>query len=278
MQVSRKKARGGLVDVDDPLTLAVEARDRNALVMVAEAVRHGNLRLAYQPIVQSGAHGRVAFYEGLIRILDDTGRVIPARDFIGAVEATELGREIDCAALEMGLRALMRHPTLRLSINMSARSIGYPKWNRILENMLARNNTLAERLILAVTEASAMLVPELLLSFMQNLQRKGVTFAMDEFGSSFTSLRHLRDFYFDIVKIDGQFIRGISKSTDNQVLTRALIAISSQFDMFTVAVSVENEADANWLASANVDCLQGYLFGAPTVSPPWRQPNAAKAG
>ncbi|HBV55060.1 MAG TPA: EAL domain-containing protein [Rhodobacteraceae bacterium] len=268
----RKPSRADLPpELGSPLAVAVDQRDRHALVMVAEAVRHGNLRLAFQPVVQSGAIGKIAFYEGLIRILDKTGRTIPARDFIGAVETSELGREIDCAALEMGLRALARHPTLRLSINMSARSIGYPRWKQVLNRILEREPTVAERLILEITEASAMLVPELVIAFMHDLQRQGVTFALDDFGAGFTSFRYLRDFYFDIVKIDGQFIRGVHADADNQVLTKALVAIAQQFDMFTVAESVENAADSHWLVQAGVDCQQGYLFGAPTVSPPWKE-------
>ena len=171
----------------------------------------------------------------------------------------------------MGLRALARHPTLRLSINMSARSIGYPRWKQVLNRILEREPTVAERLILEITEASAMLVPELVIAFMHDLQRQGVTFALDDFGAGFTSFRYLRDFYFDIVKIDGQFIRGVHADADNQVLTKALVAIAQQFDMFTVAESVENAADSHWLVQAGVDCQQGYLFGAPTVSPPWKE-------
>jgi EAL domain-containing protein (putative c-di-GMP-specific phosphodiesterase class I) len=60
------------------------------------------------------------FYEGLIRVLDDTGRIIPARDFMGNVEERDLGRRIDCAALVTGLRTLKSNPGLRLAINMSA--------------------------------------------------------------------------------------------------------------------------------------------------------------
>lgn len=261
---------------ESPLAHALAERDRAALSMVAEAVRHGNLRLAYQPVVQAARPDRPAFHEGLIRILDETGRIIPARDFIAAVESTELGREIDCAALDMGLRALARHPDLRLSINMSARSIGYPAWLRVLRRGLDRDDTVGERLILEITERSAMLVPELVTSFMGDMQRRGVTFALDDFGAGFTSFRYLRDFYFDLVKIDGEFIRGIHASADNQVLTRALVAIAQQFDMFTVAEHVECDDDARWLIAAGVDCLQGYLYGAPSVAPPWRQAEAGQ--
>ena len=73
--------------------------------------------------------------------------------------------------------------------------------------------------------------------------------------------------YFDILKIDGQFIRGIAASGDNQVLVEALLSMARHFEMLTVAESVETAEDAGWLANAGVDCLQGYHFGAPTRRP-----------
>ena len=104
-------------------------------------------RLAYQPVVLSGNTDRIGFYEGLMRVLDHSGRVIPARDFMPAVEAHEIGREIDCAALRMGLITLSQQPQIRLSINMSARSIGYPRWTKILRQGLKTFPRLGERLI-----------------------------------------------------------------------------------------------------------------------------------
>ena len=136
---------------DSPLNAALAARDRSTLDMVAQAVRHKQCLLAFQPVVQARAPHNVAFYEGLIRILDETGRVIPARDFMPVVENTELGREIDCLALDTGLQALMQHPTLRLSVNMSARSIGYSRWMQTLNSALRRDERLGERACAFVT-------------------------------------------------------------------------------------------------------------------------------
>ncbi len=263
---------------DNPLDLAVQARDRETVQMVADALRHREVLLGFQPVVASANPSRVAFYEGLVRVLDATGRTIPARDFIGAVEETETGRILDCVSLELGLRTLARVPGLRLSINMSARSIGYSRWIKTLRRGIRRDPTVAERLILEITERSAMTVPELVVTFMSDLQRKGITFALDDFGAGYTSFRYLRDFYFDILKIDGQFTRGITQNADNQVLVKALVAIGQQFDMFTVAESVENQADAHWLAQAGVDCQQGYFHGAPTVTPDWERSDARAAG
>lgn len=254
----------------EPLGAALTGRHRDMPRMVAEAVADGRVALAYQPVVQALRPAHVAFHEGLIRVFDRQGRVVPARDFIAAVEPTATGREIDRLALELGLEALAEEPGLRLSINMSARSIGYPRWIRSLKSGLMRDATIGERLILEITEGSAMTVPELVMTFMADLARQGVSFALDDFGAGVTSFRHLRDFRFDILKIDGQFIRGIAEDADNQVLTNALRLIAEQFDMFTVAEAVETAADAAWLTELGIDCLQGYYFAAPTLHAPWR--------
>lgn len=256
---------------DNPLNFAVTARDQQTIDMVAHAIRHKQVLLAYQPIMQARDTSKTAFYEGLIRVLDETGRVIPAGDFMGAIENSELGRQLDTLALEKGLRALNDTPDLRLSINMSARSIGYQPWNRTLERWLKRNDLIGERLILEITESSAMLVPELVIDFMDRLQLQGICFAMDDFGAGYTAMRFFKDFCFDVVKIDGQFIRGISRCPDNQVMTSALISIARHFDMLTVAEFVETKEDAEMLAKLGVDCLQGYYFGAATTRPSWAE-------
>jgi len=255
----------------NPLGYAVAARDKSVMQMVEIALRNKQVLLAYQPIVQAKAPDKIAFYEALLRLTDETGRIIPAKEFITEIETTELGRIMDCIALEKGLRTLARQHELRLSINMSARSIGYPRWMRTLRQGLQRNATVGERLILEITESSAMTVPELVVTFMSDLQSKGVSFALDDFGAGYTSFRYLRDFYFDILKIDGQFIRGISQNHDNQVLTGALQAIAEQFDMLTVAEFVENREDAAFLAEMGINCLQGYYFAAPTVRQVWER-------
>lgn len=255
--------------LSDPLSAAIRARDKNTIAMVEQALRERRTRLAFQPVVLAGNDTKVGFHEGLIRILDTTGRVIPAREFINAVETRETGRIIDCAALRHGLDALAAVPDLRLSINMSARSIGYPRWMRILNEGLRRDPTIGERLILEITESSAMQMPEVVSSFMDDLRSEGIAFALDDFGAGYTAFRFFRDFFFDIVKIDGQFIRNIASNPDNQILTKALALIGKHFDMLVVAESVESRADAEWLAGSGIDCLQGYLFGAPAVAPDW---------
>lgn len=257
----------GLAETSSPLSVAVEADAARAVEMVADAVRQRRLRLAYHRVVLAGRTDRTGFHEGLIRVLDPGGRVIPAREFMAAVEMQELGRAIDCAALAMGFDALVRHPQLRLSINISARSMGWPRWLRLMQKGLDRHKGIGDRLILEIGEASAMAVPDLLAGLMAELRPKGISFALDGFGAGPFALRHLRELSFDLVKFDAQFSRDIHANADNQVLMSAFLAIARQFDMLTVAQGVERAAEAAWLAELGVDCLQGYLFAAPKLVP-----------
>jgi EAL domain-containing protein (putative c-di-GMP-specific phosphodiesterase class I) len=252
---------------DYPLAAALAEKDRATVAMVRLALRTRQVALALQPVVHAEDPTRIAFHEGLIRVLDGAGRLVPAREFIGAVEATDTGLELDRAALALGLEALRSDPGLRLAVNMSARSIGAVRWMETLASGLARDETVAERLILEITEASAMAMPELVTAFMTGLQRRGISFALDDFGAGQTSFRYFRDFSFDMVKIDRQFIANVHRDRDNQALVRALILIARQFDMFTVAEGVERAEDAAWLQAQGVDCLQGYLFGMPVLHP-----------
>ncbi len=263
---------------ENPLNSAVAARDATTVQMASEAVKHKQCKLAFQPVMRANPPHGVAFYEGFIRVLDETGRVIPAREFIPQLENTPIGRELDCIALEMGLRTLARTPNIRMSVNMSARSIGYARWSRVMERFLKKDPSIGERLILEISEDSAMTLPELVVDFMDRMQPRGVAFALDDFGASNFSFRHFREFLFDAAKIDGQFVRGISDNPDNQALVRALIAVAREFEILVTAESVETREDAEFLVACGVDCLQGFLFGAPSVSAPWKSGKLNKTG
>lgn len=249
----------------DPLQAAMASRDRDVPSMVRTALAAGRTQLAFQPVVRPKATGNAAFYEGLIRILDESGRILPARQFMSDVEETDLGREIDCASIKLGLEKLRANPGLRLAINMSARSIADGRWRETLMGGL-RGDDLGNRLILEISEQSAMMLPEVVIRFMAEMQPKGVAFALDDFGAGLTAFRYLKDFFFDLAKLDKHFVRDIDTSPDNQVLSEALITVAHQFEMFVVAEGVETDREAAILTDLGVDCLQGYLFGVPKAT------------
>lgn len=247
----------------DPFQAAMASRDADVLTLVSEALTAQRARIALHPIVMAGSTNQIAFYEGLIRVSDQAGRIIPAAHFMDIVSETALGREIDCVVLDLALKLLHDTPDVRLSINVSARSFGDGKWRRTLERGLLDQPHLGERLIFEISETSAMILHEVVIRFMAEMQPRGVAFALDGFGAGLIAFRHLKDFFFDLVKIDKSFIHGIADNPDNQILTEALMMVAQQFEMFVVADGVETQAEAAFLTHLGVDCLQGYLFGVP---------------
>ena len=269
-----KEAKTSKFDRDpalaSPLAAAISVQDRETLAMVASALKDRRMRLAFQPVVYAGDPSIIGFFEGFIRLLNLRDQVIPARDFMAAVEEQQLGREIDCAALQLGLMAMQRNPQIRVSVNMSARSVGYRPWVEILRRALQDSPRLGANLILEINEASALQVPDVLKPFMSDMREHGIVFALDDFGAGTTSLRLLQELRFEIAKIDGCLVKNVDRSPDGQAVCRAAMAVAEELGMYVVAEAVETEGEATWLRDAGVGCLQGYLFGPPTVTPDFR--------
>lgn len=249
-----------------PFDAVMLAQDNDIEGMVRRALAKDRVQLAFQPIVLSHNPSQVSFYESWIRLLDDAGRLLPARLFFPAVADSELGREIDCCSMRMGLAKLRDTPNLRLAINMSARSLADWKWRTVLFGALRETEGLGHRLILEISEDSAMLLPEIVIRFMEELQPYGVTFSLDHFGSGHIAFGLLKDFMFDLAKIDRQYTRDIDTNPDNQVLAEALNTVAHQFEMFTVSEGVETAPEAAVISQIGIDCMQGYYFGQPKAT------------
>lgn len=236
------------------------------LEQVRVALETGNCLLAYQPVMRNDMPGEPGFLEALIRVRDERGEILPSRLFMDAATNTALGRDIDAMALRLALDALSAHPDQRVAVNVSARSIGDYKWQDVLSTALKLDDTLAERLILEIDEASAMELCDVVQRFMEEMQPQGIAFALDHFGTGHTAFRDLRTMRFDMVKMDGTLIRNIDRDPDAQAVTKALLSIARHFDMLSCAVGVETDEEAGYLEEIGIDCQQGFAMGAPRLS------------
>lgn len=241
-----------------PLILRPEA---NIVRMVDDALQDGRIGLAWQPVLRAGPRQMVAFHEGLLRLRLPSGEVLRASSFIDAVEDSELGRALDRRALELSLDLLASDQRLRLSVNIGAGTMHDRDWNALLARRAKQNPALPERLIIELTERHAMSNPDSTVEFLARNRKLGCTFAIDDFGAGQTAFSYFRRFRFDMVKIDGQFIRDLHRNPDNTVLVEVLVRLARHFDMLTVAEFVENADEARAAAALGVDCLQGYHCG-----------------
>jgi len=236
---------------------------------VREAVRERRLIFAYQPIVVS-ATGEVAHYECLLRMVDAAGVVVPAGVFIPVIEQMGLARPVDRLVLEMAVRDLEECPTIRLAINLSGHTVLDSQWLMRLRALVGHRRSIAERLILEITETVALRDLVHTAEFVTQVRRLGCVVALDDFGSGYMSIRNLRALPVDEVKIDGSFIKNVKHSTDNQVLVRSLVGLAQGFKMKVVAECVESSDDAEYLKTQGIDFMQGYYFGRPQIEAPWR--------
>lgn len=260
---------GSLRIADDPLSLD-ESRERLAAIarVAAGALGDGDGKLtaAFQPVVRASGGTVIAFHECLARIRRPDGEVMPAAAFMPAIERLGMAPLIDRRVLAITLDTLARHRAVRLSVNVFPPTMQDAAWMATLDDAVARDPGLAERLIVEVTETCSMLDPRRTLAFMDRLRGHGVAFALDDFGAGHSSLGHLRDFRFDIVKIDGRFARDIRPGSDDAFCVARLVEIARHFEMMTVAEGVHGPAEARCLADCGIEYFQGFHFGLPSLA------------
>ena len=243
---------------------AIEERARLRLY-VAKALLEDRVFLAFQPVVRTRPAFQIAFRESLVRIEAPDGTTVPAGVFMPLLEETALGEALDCAVLRLCIDALRRFPTLRLSINVGARAVTSAEWWDRLIRAKAEDSLLIYRLIVEVTERTALDDIDRASIFAERLHKLGATVALDDFGAGATAIRHLSDLRFDILKIDGSFLPGLSRSPDNRAMVRAMVRLAQHFEMLTVAEYAENPADIEIAERLGVDLFQGYRYGRPSA-------------
>jgi diguanylate cyclase (GGDEF)-like protein len=233
-----------------------------------EALKDHRLVFAYQPIVD--VHSRKAeHYECLLRLARKDGSIVPAGEFIPAAETLGLVRLLDRRVLEMAVAQLYAHPEIRLAINVSGTTAGDPSWLQSFINYVRENREVAERITVELTETAALHAFEENARFVSRLRDMGCRVAIDDFGAGYTSFRNLHNMRVDMVKIDGSYVRDLSRNPDNQLFVRTLVELAKNFQLETVAEWVGTDEDARLLEGFGVDYFQGYHFGMPDLAPEW---------
>jgi EAL domain-containing protein (putative c-di-GMP-specific phosphodiesterase class I) len=200
-----------------------------------------------------------------------SGELVPAAAFVPVVEQLGLVRQMDRHVLELAAAELAEHPKIELAVNLSGLTAADPSWLRALKTLLKDRPEMARRLIFEITETTALQDVEETARFIQQTKELGCRLALDDFGAGYTSFRHLQALNFDIVKIDGSFIRSLRDNPEHQLFVRNLIGMADAFSLKTVAECVETGEDAGFLAGEGVRYLQGYYFGRPSIERPWLQ-------
>lgn len=235
---------------------------------VKQALKNKTLKLAFQPVVEAHT-GRVVFYEALSRLFNNDGSPMPAGVFIPVVEQMGLAPEFDRHVLNLAIDEMDACDTLSLAINISGLTASLPDWPAYVQSILGDRPDIARRLIIEITETAAVLDLDKMKNLVCTLREMGCELSLDDFGAGSTSIRHLRDLDFSIMKIDRDLLINLTTNGEQQHLVRMLIAMAHGLDLKSVAEGIEDEETAQWLRNENVDMLQGYHLGRPSFDKPW---------
>ncbi|MBV9862621.1 MAG: GGDEF and EAL domain-containing protein [Alphaproteobacteria bacterium] len=235
---------------------------------VQAALRQNRVLFAFQPVVHSET-GEVDYYECLLRMRAEDGRIVAAGEFVPIIEQLGFIRLVDRYVLEKAIDELAAHPQVRLGLNISGLTAADRPWLRTLVSLLRTKPDIACRLVVEITETAALYDIEESARFVGTLRQAGCRVALDDFGAGHTSLRHLQSLAVDTVKIDGSFIRNLTTSSESQVFLRHLLGLARGFGFSTVAECVETAEEAAILRGEGIGFLQGYYFGRPTIERPW---------
>ena len=231
------------------------------------AVREQQFVLYYQP--QLDDMGRVTGAELLIRWQHPQRGLLAPGEFIDHAENTGLIIPIGQWVLEQTAARLRQwqddplYSDLSLAVNISQKQFGQASFVAEILGLIERHDIDAQHLELELTETLIVRDMEDLTRKMSALVERGVRFSLDDFGTGFSSLSHLKRLPLSKLKIDRSFICDVLTDANSETIVRTVIALGQSMGMTVIAEGVETEAQRDFLADNGCLRYQGYLFGRP---------------
>ncbi len=264
---TRRDRSGAVIMARIAETRIAPSREDLVDLEAINALNERRIALARQPVVDATTR-KLAFHEALIRIERRDGGWFQPAELLPLLEQRGLVRLFDHRVLELVFEQLVADRTARASLNVSPQSLAEGEWIASFEAFCAAEKSVASRLIVEVTETAAINDPQRTRTILDKIKSTGALVAIDDFGAGHTSLRHLRDFPIDILKLDGAFTQNLNRSTDDRFFVRTLLDLASHLNVETVAEWVDDEAAAIMLRDWGVTYLQGHLVGTADIWQP----------
>ncbi len=281
--VSIARPETDAVDHELPGRSAHVARERFALEQdLRHAIDRQQLEMAFQPIVEL-SRGLIGA-EALLRWQHpEMGNISPAR-FIPILEDANLIGEIGRWTLNAACREARRWQQhglsgLRVAVNLSAAQLRDQNLNPMIQRTLERHRLSPRALELELTETVAARDSARTLALFTELRGLGVSIAIDDFGSGYSSLSYLKNLPFDKLKIDREFVVDIHTRKDSQAICRSLVELAQGLGLRILAEGVESWDEVETLERIGCRTFQGFLFSEPVdpdqfiglaVDPEWR--------
>lgn len=230
-----------------------------------KALANQELLLNYQPLIETST-GKISGMEALLRWKHPVHGFISPANFIPLAEETGLIVPIGEwvireACREVGQWHKMGFPSLRVAVNLAEKQLRQKNIIQIIEKILTETEFNRSCLEIEITETA--ILDETLVHLIKEFKNIGLSLSVDDFGTGYSGLSYLKRFSIDKLKIDQSFIRDIPGNMDSITIVSAIIAMTKEMKVKTVAEGVENKEQLEFLQSKGCDYIQGYYFSKP---------------
>lgn len=243
------------------LSLLKEQKEKSSMLL--EAVSNNNIVPYFQPI-QSVDDSDIVIHELLMRIVINN-KLMSAYEFIETAEQMSLITKMDLMVIENAFKKIHdENYAGYIFINLSPKSLIVGDFvNKVIE-LVYRYGVEKSNVIFEITERETVKNFSVLEKFVQNLKFEGFKFAIDDFGSGFSSFHYIKKFPIDFLKIDGEFIVNINKDEKDRAFVQSIVTLAQMLKVKTVAEFVEDDEIVQTLKEIGIDFMQGYHIGKPS--------------
>jgi EAL domain-containing protein (putative c-di-GMP-specific phosphodiesterase class I) len=226
---------------------------------IRDALAQGRFELLSQPICEVATRAVVS-HELLLRMRDESGRLVGPGEFLPAAEEHRLMADIDAWVLRRAVAVAAAGAPVH--VNLSAQSVGEERVLEALAGAVGESGVDPALLVVEVTETSLMRDASAT-AFLHRVRDTGCRLALDDFGTGYSGLERLTVAPFDALKIDISFVRGLLDDPAKESVVRAVVSLAADLGAVTVAEGVEDAATLERLGELGVGYAQGFLLGRP---------------
>ena len=217
----------------------------------------------FQPIVNNLTL-EVEKYESLVRIVEESGRVLSPFHFLDVAKKGRYYSKITRIVLENSFLALSQTDK-SISINLSVFDIERDEIRECIYTLLQTYQKESHRIVFELLESDDIKDFNLIKTFIQSVKRFGVKIAIDDFGTGYSNFERLLEYKPDIIKIDGSLIKNIQTNRHNRSIVEMIVTFAKKQHIQTIAEFVETEEIFHIVQALGIDYSQGYAFGKPEL-------------
>ena len=243
-------------------------QELNWITTINHALSNNLFVLYYQHLRPLKKPNDGYYYEVLLRLQETDGSIIDPSSFLPTAERFEMNVTIDKWVISNVFEWLSKNQThlsklKRCSINLNCHSLTDRDFKLFVLNAFDKFNIPYEKICFEIIESVAIIKMDDTIDFMRTFSNLGCVFALDDFGSGFSSYRYLKNLPVNVIKIDGSFIKDMLNDPVNAAMVASINDVARAMNILTVAEYVESEATMAQLGKMGIDFAQGFSVATP---------------